>query len=242
MSQLEDKYNAQYLAWQAAKTPVNRRALIHALLPVIQQSVIAAGGQPTDAALMAKAKLLALNGLDRYDPEKAALANYMYSHLRGLNRIMGSDKNIIQTPESVILDRQRMQRTENELFDELGRFPSTAEIANKSGLSLKRIAKIRRANVPVTEQQVTTAFGESGAPSVQVLGQDTQQDAWREYVYDSVSDRQKSVMERIYGMHGFEPKSANDVAKELKISPAAVSQQRKKVDELLNSELQSNLF
>lgn len=239
---IEKDYAPLYDAYMQAKIEANRIALMHAIDPIIQQSVIAAGGDTSNPVTMAKARMMALAGLKSYDPNKATLKNFMYSHLRGLNRALGTANNIIQTPETVILDRNKIARAEQDLFDELGRFPNTNEVADATGLSVKRIAKLRKANVPVTEGQVDATLGEANDPNAHRLGDTTKDDAWMEYVYDSVDDRQKAIMENLYGMHGNDPIPAKDVAKKLKITAAAVSQQRKKIDEFLNSESKEEIF
>lgn len=239
---IEKDFAPLYDAYMQSKINDNRLALIHALDPIIQQSVIAAGGDISNPVTMAKARMMALAGLKSYDPSKATLKNFMYSHLRGLNRALGTANNIIQTPETVILDRNKIVRAEQELFDELGRFPNTNEVANYTGLSTKRIAKLRKANVPLTEGQVDAVLGEATDPEMKRLGDTTKDDSWMEYVYDSIDDRQKAIMENLYGMHGNDPIPAKDVAKKLKITAAAVSQQRKKIDELINSENKEEIF
>ena len=243
MSQyIEPAYAKLYNAYKFSKAVEARVALIKALNPIIQQSVIAAGGDPNNPVIMAKARMMALAGLKSYDPDKSTMKNFLYSHLRGLNRAIGTANNIIQTPETVVLDKNKIKRAEEDLFDELGRFPNTTEIANKTGLSVKRITKLRKADMPITEGQVNMVLGENNNPEVHRLGDETKDDAWMEYVYDSVDDRQKAIMENLYGMHGNEPISAAAVAKKLKITPAAVSQQRKKIDEFINSESKSEVF
>lgn len=241
-SYVEQAYEQLYQDYIHSKSTHAKVALIKALEPIIQQSVLAAGGDTSNPVTMAKARMMALAGLKSYDPSKSTIKNFMYSHLRGLNRALGTANNIIQTPETVILDKNKIIRAENELFDELGRFPSTSEVANRTGLSIKRIAKLRGADVPVTEGQVNLVLGEQNSPETHRLGDTTKDDAWMEYVYDAVDDRQKAIMENLYGLHGNKPISAVEIAKKLKITPAAVSQQRKKIDEFLNGDNQEVLF
>ena len=140
------------------------------------------------------------------------------------------------------MDKKNLERAEKDLEDSLGRVPSTTELSDYTGLSLKRIEKLRRANLPMATSQLVNSEGNPISPATRILGDTAKQDAWQEYVYDSLDDRKRAIMERLYGMHGFKQKSPAQIAKELKISTAAISQQRKKIDEALNSELQFNLF
>jgi DNA-directed RNA polymerase specialized sigma subunit len=74
------------------------------------------------------------------------------------------------------------------------------------------------------------------------LGVDKAEEAWQEYVYDALPARSQAVMENLYGMHGLAPLKAQDIAKKLKISNAAVSQHKKKIDQMLNDDSRYNLF
>lgn len=239
---IEPEYLDAFGEWYRNPSPETRAAMSHALMPIIKQAIQASGGDPHNPVLLAKGRMIAIQSLKRYDPYSAKLGNFMYSQLLGLQRAMGTANNIIQVPEGVVLDRKKLDTAEKELLDQLGRYPSTTELADYTGLSLKRIEKIRKANVPLTMSQFKSPEGESYNPSARILGDTSRQDAWQEYVYDSVDDRKRAIMERLYGMHGLPQQTPTEIAKELGISTAAVSQQRKKIDEALNSELQFSIF
>ena len=106
---IEPAYAELYNAYKFSKAVEARVALIKALNPIIQQSVIAAGGDPNNPVIMAKARMMALAGLKSYDPDKSTMKNFLYSHLRGLNRAIGTANNIIQTPETVVLDKNKIK-------------------------------------------------------------------------------------------------------------------------------------
>lgn len=239
---IEPEYEAVYNNWKANPTPQTRAALSAAVLPLIKQTLSASGADTENPVLLAKGRMMAVQSLKRYDPSKAKLGNFLYSQLLGLNRVLGKTNNIIQIPEAIVLDKKNLERAEKDLEDSLGRMPSTTELSDYTGLSEKRIAKLRQAALPMAMSQLKTDEGAPMSPSTHILGDTSKQNAWQEYVYDSLDDRKRAIMERLYGMHGFKQKSPAQIAKELKISTAAISQQRKKIDEALNSELQFNLF
>ena len=239
---LEPEYQDVFDAWYRQPSAETRAAMSKVLLPTIKQAIQAGGGDPTNPVLLAKGRMVAMQSLKRYDPYSAKLGNFMTSQLMGLNRAIGTANNIIQIPEAVVLDKKKLANAEEELLDQLGRFPSTTELADYTGLSVKRIAKLRQANVPMASSQFRSSEGETYAPSAHILGDTSRQDAWQEYVYDSMDDRKKAIMERLYGMHGLPQQTPGEIAKTLGISTAAISQQRKKIDEALNSELQFSLF
>ena len=239
---LEPEYLDVYDAWYNKPSAETRAAMAKALLPLIKRSVLSSGGDPNNPVVLAKGRMIAMQALKRYDPYSAKLGNFMTSQLMGLNRALGTQNNIISVPEAVVLDKKKLNAAEEELLDQLGRYPSTTELADYTGLSVKRIAKIRQANVPMASSQFKSPEGETFAPGAHILGDTSREDAWQEYVYDSLDDRKRSIMERLYGMHGLQQKTPIEIAKELGISTAAVSQQRKKIDDALNSELQFSIF
>lgn len=237
----QDQDLATFLEWQNDPSPAASYAMIQKLMPYISHSIIAAGGDPENPALRAKACMMALQYMKRYNPEHSTVQNYIYGQMRGLNRVIGNDNNIIQVPESVVLARKQIEDAENELFDQLGYYPSTAEIANYTGIPVKKIAKLRSIAPAVSEGTVNSLENVEGMHT-RMLGSTSGDDAWNEYVYDTLSDRQKAVMERLYGMHGYKPESPENISKALKISRAAVSQHKKAIDKLLDDDVRYSLF
>lgn len=241
-SMLEPEYEDAYNMWKTKPSPTTRAAMTKALMPVIKRMISSAGADPENPVMLAKGRMIAMQSLQGYNPEKAKLNNFMYSHLMGLNRAIGTANNIIQIPEAAVLDKKKITYAENELQDQLGRFPSTTEVADYTGLSIRRIEKLRQADVPIASSQLKSETGEIFNPAARILGDTKRQDAWAEYVYDSLDDRKRAIMERLYGMHGLKQQTPTQIAKALNISTSAVSQQRKKIDEALNSEDQFGIF
>ena len=241
-SMLEPEYVDAYNMWKTKPSPETRAAMTKVLMPVIKRMISSAGADPENPVMLAKGRMIAMQSLQGYNPDKAKLNNFMYSHLMGLNRAIGTANNIIQIPEAAVLDKKKISYAENELQDQLGRFPSTTEVADYTGLSIKRIEKLRQADVPIASSQLKSDTGEIFNPAAHILGDTRRQDAWAEYVYDSLDDRKRAIMERLYGMHGLKQQTPTQIAKALNISTSAVSQQRKKIDEALNSEDQFGIF
>lgn len=242
---LEPELQELFPKWYDSKyqNPALNREMSKAIQPWVDHAILAAGGDVNNPALKAKANMMALGFLKNYDPNKSNVKNFLYSQLRGLHRVIGADRNIIQIPERVVLGRQAISNAETELFDELGRMPSTQEIADRTGIPIKQITKLRSASVPMSESAFNAmAENQDMYAGTKALGTDQAEAAWQEYVYDSLPDRSKSIMERIYGMHGFKPMKPAEIAQKLKITQAAVSQHRKKIDSMLNDDARYSLF
>ena len=242
----QDKELTAYTNWRNKPTPETAKELVDSVQNYITHAIAAAGGDASNPVLRAKANMMALQCLPRFNPEKSTLQNFLYANLRGLHRVIGSDNNIIQIPESVVLGRKLINEAEVELTDRLGRTPSTYEIADYTGLPIKRITKLLSVNLPIAEGTVNAneTAEEGGIKTLgsQIVGDNRGQRAWDEYVYDSLSDRQRVIMERLYGMHGHKPQNPEQISKDLKISRAAISQHKKAIDNMLNSDDRYILF
>lgn len=226
-----------YDAWRMnGVNPKSNSELLKAIQPWVDQSILAAGGDPNNRALKAKANMMAIAYMRNYDPYKSNIKNFLYGQMQGLKRVVG-DEQIIRIPERAALQRQAVEEAEKELYDKLGRYPSDKEIADKIGMSLRILKNVRSMNVPMSESGMNAALeSDDNYIASSIPGQNTGEKAWEEYVYDSLPARSQAVMERMYGMHGRKPEKAEAIAKSLKISRAAVSQHKKKIDSLLDSD------
>lgn len=232
-----------YNAWKhGGMNPQSNSALLKAIQPWVEQSILASGGDPRNRALRAKANMMAIAYMRNYDPYKSSIKNYLYGQMQGLRRVVG-DEQIIRIPERAALQRQAVEEAEKDLADKLGRAPTDNEIADKIGMSLRILKNIRSMNVPMSESGMNaTLESDDNYIASSIPGQNTGEQAWEEYVYDSLPPRSQAVMERMYGMHGRKPESAETIAKSLKISRAAVSQHKKKIDSMLDSDERYSLL
>lgn len=250
MNSVNDKQEKELTAfanWRNRPTPETAKALIDSVQNYITHAIAASGGDASNPVLRAKANMMAMQCMPRFNPDKSTLQNFLYANLRGLHRVIGGDNNIIQIPESVVLGRKLINEAETELKDRLGRAPSTYEIADYTGLPVRRITKLLSVNLPIAEGTINASEAEesgTGTKSISshIIGSNRGENAWNEYVYDSLTDRQRSVMERLYGMHGYKPQTPEQLSKDLKISRAAISQHKKAIDKMLNSDDRYSLF
>jgi DNA-directed RNA polymerase sigma subunit (sigma70/sigma32) len=235
---IEDDFREPYVAWQQARSPETAGALLRAVNPVLDSAVqaFAPAGGPV---VRSHAKRLALEAFDRYDPARGRLKPHLMSHLQGLQRIAGRMNAPIRLPERVAIDRLRLEDAERELSDELGRPPSDGELAARAGLTLKRLAGVRKARLAVAPEAFDSVSGEDGEeagsdPAVTKLGPDPGQAQWVEFVYDSLAPTDQYVMERLLGLHGHRPASPAALARELRVTPGALSQRTARIQQLLD--------
>jgi DNA-directed RNA polymerase specialized sigma subunit len=239
---LEPDFEEPFRAWQATPSPATSGALLKAVDPILKSAIksYASGGE--SPVIRGQAKTLALDAFKNYDPARSSLRTHLLSNLQRLRRVSAQSGQVIRLPERVARDRVLLDTSTQQLADELGREPSDMEIADFTGLPLKRIAQVRKAARPLAEGRFVTESGEeeTSAPAVDPLQK--RYDQWLEFVHADLSPRDQYILERAMGMHGHKPMSPTNIAKALKVSPAAVSQRMQYIQTLLDKHDQIGLF
>jgi DNA-directed RNA polymerase specialized sigma subunit len=242
---LTAEFDDLYPQWQKAQTPELNAKIVKTLQPVIDTAVTSYAGQNASPTIRSQAKLMALKALHTYDPNRGNVKTHMLSQLQSLRRAAAKAQNIITIPEQVALDHRRLQDAENELRDALGRDPADDEIADSTGLSVRRIKKIRSFHQPVSEGMTAARTGNSedstNTEIASVLpGQTNSTDAWLDFVYGDLSPTDKLVMDLTLGRNGRRRASTQDIAQRLNISPGAVSQRAAKIQALIDKRYTHN--
>jgi DNA-directed RNA polymerase specialized sigma subunit len=224
--------------WLKNQTPQYNTKVLAAVQPIVDTAISSYAGQNPTAAIKTRAKLMALKALKTFDPRIGNVKTHLLSQLQGLRRLAAKEQNIIAIPEQVGLDFQKLTEAENELRDRLSRDPSDDEIADFTGLSTRRINKIRDFHKPVAEGSTVIDTGDdyadSGGIASKIPGQTTEQDAWAEFVYGDLSPTNKLIMDMALGLHGRRRASVQEIAKRLNITPGAVSQRAAKIQTMLD--------
>lgn len=240
---LEPEYEQSFTEWQNNPGPQSTGQLLKQLNPVIGRALTSyAGGVSSNPTMKAKAKLMAANALNTYDPMKGNLKTHLLSQLRGLQRVAASEKNIIKMPEQIAYEYKKLEEAEKELEDDLGRPPNVYELSDYTGLSGKRIAHIRKAKMPISTGAILSQGEGSFMPSATIPGMTSSDDAWIEYVYDELSDYDRTVMDSLLGLHGKRKIPMVVLAQKLRVSPSALSQRLKKIQEKFDARGKLNIL
>jgi len=166
-SLLEPQYASAYSAWKEDQSDANREVLLKAISPVIGYHVGTIGNADKNY-LTIQGKILAMKAMKDYDPSKASLSTYLSGQLIPLRRFARQQMNILNVPERVMLASQQLDGAETELEDMLGRLPTTDELADHMGMSVKQIERIRRTNHAQNTgaYNVPTEEGGTSSPAV----------------------------------------------------------------------------
>ena len=222
---LEPHFQEHYDKYVKTRSPESASTLLNTLSPVIDKALKSyAGGEAVTGTMRARAKTMALEAVRRYDPTKAKLETHLLSHLRGLRRVSERATSGVYIPEAHRLDARKLDATRVDLADELGREPSDHELADRMQLPVERIAKARA--VPGVMSSSQTGGEVAAAPGkVDPKAWDT----WLKIVHADLGDIDKVILERSFGMHGHPVTPANDIAKMLNVSPAAISLRKQRI-------------
>lgn len=232
MDYLEPEYKDAFESWKKDETPEGNASMLSAIDPIIQKGVSMYGGGESPL-VRSKARKLAIQGLANYDRGRSRLQSHLLNHLQGLRRISRKQHDIIGVPERVLLDNQKIHRHEQELRDRLGRDPSDAELADKAGVSTKRLKYVREWQPGLTTGQLAASDPEA-SPGVRSLAEN--RTAWLEVVYDGLPPIDQKIMEWSLGLHGREKLSNREIAEKLNRSAGAISQRKAKIQQVIRQE------
>lgn len=231
---LEDDFREPYAAWKAAPGPAENAAMLTALRPTIEGAIRTHVGEP-NPLLVSRARVMALDGLAGYDPKRGRLKSYMYNHLLGLKRANRQQTTILKVPERVQLDKYHLENAVGELRATLGREPTDDQLADATGFSPARIAKVRSYRSGLSEGYVEDSAAQGnvfgGARSLA-----RPKSYWADIVYDGLDDYHKRIMEYAFGLNGRRPLQNQAIAAKMGRSPGAISQAKARIQAMLDEE------
>jgi len=230
---LEPDFAEPYKAWKATPGPDTNAGMLKALTPTIEGAIRTHVGEP-NPLLTSRARLMALEGLQGYDPTRGRLQTHMYNHLLGLKRANRQQTTILKVPERISLDRYHLENATNELSNELGREPTDMEIADRVGFSPRRIARVRSYSPAVAEGTIDESTEGGGVIGGVEDPLRRQQTAVYDVVYDELDTYHRQIMELALGLNGRRPLSNQQIAQKMNRSPGAISQAKLRIQKMLD--------
>ena len=242
---LSGDFDTLYPQWQKTPTPELNNKIVRSIQPIIDTAVSSYAGQGASPTVRSRARLMALKALNTYDPQRGNVKTHLLSQMQSLRRLNAKSQNIVSIPEQVALDHLRLNEVENTLRDALGRDPSDDELADNTGLSTRRIRKIRNFHQPVSEGMTAVRTGNSDDDTnteiaTTLPGRTTETDAWLDFVYGDLTPVDKLVMDMTLGRNGRRRASTQEIARRLNISPGAVSQRAAKIQTMIDKRYTHN--
>lgn len=214
-----------YEAWTKDPTPENSGELVKALEPTINSALNTYAASSKDS-LKVKARLLALDAASAYKPDRGThLKTYVFNHLQRLRRVDSQRNNVVKIPENVSLERNALRKAEDAFKAEYGREPTRDELADTTGISIRRMEKIEdkypmaRSSGSLLTEKGDTLFTNKKDPY----------QIWADYVYHDLDARDKKIFEWSTGYGGSTKLSKGEIARRLGVSNATISKRVNKI-------------
>ena len=149
-------------------------------------------------------------------------------------RALADKARTIRIPEHVVEKLNEIVRSERRLRAERGREPSSAEIAADLDLTMEEVESIRRSSqVPVSlEEPVGDGEGselghfiedENAPPADEAADKSFRNEALTKCL-DSLSDRERRVLELRYGLNGEQPRTLEELGRTFEVSRERIRQ------------------
>lgn len=239
---LETNLTEPYVAWKKDPNPANMDSLLTSMSPIINNG-LKAYGNASNPLHMSQARSIMVSALPKYDPRQSSLKTFAMTHLQGLRRMSAQQDQVIHLPETLGIGLSRLDQTTKDLTDDLGRPPSDEELAHKMRVPLKQLARIRGIKQPIPDGMLMgNVDDENDVAAPMITGSVKDQQAWQDFVYHSVGPVDQLIMEHSLRLNGKPRKNTSEIAKMVGTSPAAVSQRKKKIQELLDSQHKGGIF
>jgi len=207
-----------YGDWKQSSSPEALQKVMEGMGGTITGALRTYAGN--DARLTTRAYIIAREALDSYDPTKqVAINTHVMNSLKRLYRVSADRKSAVHIPENVRFDSLKVRNTINEYKDAHGEEPSDLYVAQKLGVSLKRLNKAKMAVGETTDANQTSEKGDL----INSAGR-TEEDIWKDYVYHDLDEKSRKIFEMTTGYNGASIAKKIDIAKAINITPAAVSQ------------------
>ncbi len=225
----KDPLDDHLATWRSKPTPTNMGAVVNGLQSTIDRAV-RNYTRSESPIVRSKARVLAARAVKGYDPSfGASLPTHVYRQLQALQRLAPNLQEPLAIPEKLRRDRGGVLRAIEELTNTLDREPSDEEVSEHAGLSVKRVLRVRsslRAGVPASRfEDAESEDGEDGEGTYDaVASASTPEQDWVDAVYHDSGDIDRIILQYRTGYRGAPVLPNQDIAKRLKISPAAVSQ------------------
>ncbi len=140
MQNRQQKDLAMWQDWKKTNNTQTLNGLVDRLNPLVQKEVNKWSATVPRVALEAKAKVLTVDAIKTYNPNKgAAVGTHVASRLRKLSRFVYPYQNVARLPENKQLKYNTFAVAKGKLYDNLGRDPTVPELSQELSWTQKTV-------------------------------------------------------------------------------------------------------
>ncbi len=215
-----EKDLALWHTWKKDPSDENAKALLHQVNPLIHREVQKWSNTLARPLLETEGKRLAMEAFHSYDPSKgAALGTHTVNTLQKMSRLSYANQNVARLPENKMLMYHTYHLGHEQLRDELGRPPTTDELADHLGWSIPHVEKFRK---EIGRQELLESGGTAESGSAGLFEAD-EQDHIVDFIHHDLPPQQKAIFEHLTGYGGAEVLSNQEIQKKLNLTQGQYS-------------------
>ena len=221
-NELKEKELDLWRKWMADRTNATLKPLLTSLKPIIDTHATKMTGNLPKSAIRAQMTQLVIDNLPNYNPEKSQLNTFLYNTAgMKLHRYVYEHQNLGTIPEPRIIQIGTYKKVRTNMEDELGRPPTSAELADELKWGKKQVELLEKE----MRKDLVQDF------SFINISEDNRSDIDENLLllHSELFGQDKQVMEYLYGLEGKPSLTNSEISSKLGISQRMVTQIKNKI-------------
>lgn len=177
------------------------------------------GGNVAPAVLNIKAKGIAIDAFNSFNPAKAQLNTHVTNHLKGLSRPV-YETQVARMPESRTYKTGTFLTRQEELTNTLGRMPTVSELSEDLKWSQKEVGRFRE------ELRGQYSTSKPTPPGFENFNSDM---AELDFIYHDLNDQDKVVFEHTTGYGGADILSGANLSSQAHLTQGQISHSKRRI-------------